>query len=102
MQVSLSDGTRITLMPDWTHAMQKAFNHAIFAESERVTGQGTDAAGKAVFPPVIEAMEKGGKPLPYSLDWLDGLLKADYQTLYSAGRRPSCPWAARTPGRASA
>ena len=50
MQVTLSDGTLVTLRDVWTHAVQREFDTAVFKVSPDVTSQGIYAAWEAVLP----------------------------------------------------
>ena len=44
MDVTLSDGTKVILKDVWTHATQKAFDTAFFAEQDKATATGRHAA----------------------------------------------------------
>jgi hypothetical protein len=82
--VKLSDGTQVTLKDVWTHAMQKAFDLTVFAETRDVTAKGLYAGWEAVFPMVIEKIEKGGQVTLYGPDWLGGIAEDDYRKLRAA------------------
>src|SRR5436305_168111 len=84
MQIKLSDGTQVTLKPDWTHAIQKAFNLALFQDGQTVTAKSLFQAWEVAFSTVIEKIEKNGFAVEYNASWLDSLRERDYKKLQKA------------------
>lgn len=79
--MKLSDGTKVTFKQDWTHGMQKAFDLAIFQESDQITAKGLYRAWEVTFPMVIASVEKNGNPVEYTTEWLEALPEKDYKLL---------------------
>jgi hypothetical protein len=82
--VSLSNGQTVTIKDAWTHKCEKAFNMKLYPDEQPLTVERIYQSFEAVFPLLIEKIEKDGGSLPYSLEWLEGLNEMDYRMVRDA------------------
>ena len=97
--VTLSTGEKITFKERFTHKMQKAIFRAVnngvswkqnveTGEYEKdVPAENIEFQYEAVFPLIVERIEKDGKDALYSAEWLDEVLQTDYRALEDAVAR---------------
>lgn len=95
--VTLSTGEKVHLKEKFTHRMHKelfaALNKGVVWRQSVETGEfekeipavNIETQYEAVFPLLVDkVVTKDGKEQPYSQDWLDDLLQADYKLLEAA------------------
>jgi hypothetical protein len=96
MQLTLSTGEQVTLRDRFTHGMHKelfrAINKGVSWKMNTETGEyekevpaeNIEFQYEAVLPLMIEKIEKEGKQVPLSPEWVQELLEADYMLLEAA------------------
>lgn len=96
MTVTLSTGEVVTFRIRFTHGMQKALFRAVNKDvawkmnaetgeyEKEVPAENIELQYEAVLPLVIEKIEKDGKAVLFSAEWMDDLLQEDYRRLEEA------------------
>lgn len=96
MLVTLSTGEKVTFKDRFTHRMHKALFSALNkgsvykvnaetgAYEKEILAENIEFQYEPVFPLIIEKIEKSGKEIPYTPEWLEDLLQIDYVELENA------------------
>jgi len=94
--IILSTGETLTLKDRFTHKMHKALFQAINKGvswkqnidtgdyEKEVPAENIEFQYEALFPLIIDKIEKGGTPVPYSQEWLDELSQEDFRKIEQA------------------